>query len=189
MVVWLTREMDPLSESSLRVLTSCPSRDTLPSRGSWNLSRSLTRVVLPDPVAPTNPTVFPAGTSRPMPLRTSSLPGYVNRMSSNLMSPSTSSMLVSPSTTPTSVSSRSSTLVVDARALWYRSNVSPSLVSGQSSLCVMNTITEYSPRPILPSRAYFPPTRRLAVNAKRMAILISGTKDAESLIADLLASR
>ena len=53
----------------------------------------------------------------------------------------------------------------------------------------MNTITEYSPSPILPSRAYFPPTRRLAVNAKRMAIRISGTKDAESLMADLLASR
>ena len=51
----------------------------------------------------------------------------------------------------------------------------------------MNTITEYSPRPILPSRAYFP-HQRLAVNAKRMAILISGTKDAESLMADLLAS-
>ena len=90
----------------------------MPSRGSWNLSRSLTRVVLPDPVAPTSPTVFPAGTSRSIPVRTSSLPGYVKRMSSNLMSPSTASMLVSPSTTPTSVSSRSSTLVVDARALW-----------------------------------------------------------------------
>ena len=52
----------------------------------------------------------------------------------------------------------------------------------------MNTITEYSPRPIFPSSAYFPPTSRFAVKANRIAILIRGTKDAESRMADLLAS-
>ena len=180
--------MDPRSDLRVKSHTWWPSRETVPDWGSWNLINSLINVVFPEPVGPTKPTVRPAGTSRLRPLRTSSLSGYENSTSLNSNSPLTSLSIKSPSTIPTSVSSRSNTRVVDAMALWYRSNVSPSLVSGHRRLWVMNTITEYAPKLILPSSAIHPPTSILAENANKIAILIIGTKDADSLIASLFAS-
>ena len=52
----------------------------------------------------------------------------------------------------------------------------------------MKTISVYSPRPIFPSSAYFPPISRFAVKANRIAMRMIGTNEAESRMASLLAS-
>ena len=54
---------------------------------------------------------------------------------------------------------------------------------------MINTITLYAPIDSLPSKAIHPPTNMLAVKANRIAILINGTNEADSVIADWLALR
>ena len=78
---------------------------------------------------------------------------------------------------------------VDAMARWYRSNVSPSRVSGHSRRWVMYTSTENVPTASEPSSAARPPTSSVTVNAARMAMRMSGMKADDSLMARRLASR
>ena len=71
----------------------------------------------------------------------------------------------------------------DAIARWYKSKVSPSSVSGQSNLCVINSSTEYIATLISPSSAINPPINSVAVNPNNIAMRIIGINAAESLIA------
>jgi hypothetical protein len=78
---------------------------------------------------------------------------------------------------------------VDAMARWYRSNVSPSRVSGHSRRWVMYTSTENTPTSSVPFSAAWPPMIRVSVKATRIAMRMRGMNADDSVIARRLASR
>src|SRR5664279_5660039 len=66
----LTTATAARSERRLTVRMSAPSSRICPALASYRREISATRLVLPEPVAPTRATVLPAGTSRSMSLST-----------------------------------------------------------------------------------------------------------------------